>query len=178
MKPVVKRPITIKLVILYILDKYKSPISEDTLSTIMLSDIEVNFFDYRESLGKLEETGYVYTYTDEGTEYHRLTKQGKELADETYKKVAYELRLNIADYIKREKRKILLAKEFVCNIYPISDTSFGVKVEYTEFEEELMTLSFRTGSREASENIKNALRAKKGELYKEINNALSKVIDI
>ena len=50
MKPVVKRPLTIKLVTLYIMDRYRDAIPETALSNIMLDDIDVNYFDYLQGL--------------------------------------------------------------------------------------------------------------------------------
>lgn len=178
MKPVVKRPITIMLTILYILDAYKKDTPESVLSTLMLDDIDVNYFDYRSVLAKLEETGYVNTYKDEnGHEYHQLFVSGKELIDSSYKKLAYELRCNIIDYIRREKRKTLKANEFVCEIIPQNDADYLVKVTYNETDDELLSVSFRAGNRKIAEGYAELMRSHKNELFGEINAAIARALE-
>ena len=178
MKPVVKRPITIMLTILYILDAYKKDTPETVLSTLMLDDIDVNYFDYRSGLAKLEETGYVNTYKDDaGHEFHQLYVSGKELIDSSYKKLAYELRCNIIGYIRREKRKIVKANEFVCEIIPQNDADYLVKVTYNETDDELLSVSFRAGSRKTAEGYRELLRNHKTAFFTEINAAIARALE-
>lgn len=177
MKPVVKRPLTIKLVSLYIMDRYRDPIPETALSTMMLDDIDVNYFDYRQGLAELEKAGYIHTFSEDGHEFHVLTVSGKELIDTMYQKVAYQLRLDIGKYIKREKKKIIRAREFSCEIVPTSDVDFSVNVTYKDADEELVSITFAAGNREAATNLRDIVRARKTRFFVEINKAISNVID-
>ena len=177
MKPVVKRPLTIKLVSLYIMSRYRDPIPETALSTIMLGDIDVNYFDYRQGLAELEKYHYIHTFLEEGHEFHVLTVDGKELIDTMYTKVAYQLRTDISKYIKREKQKIIRGREFSCEIVPTSDVDFSVNVTYRESDEELISITFAAGSREAANNLRDIVRARKTLFFSEINKAISNVID-
>ena len=178
MKPVVKRPITIMLTILYIIDAYKHDTPEAVLSALMVDDIGVNFYDYRSGLVKLEDTGYINTYCDDsGHELHQLCISGKELIDSMHKKLAYQLRCDIIGYIRREKRKIDRSNEFVCEIVPQNDADFSVKVTYNETDDELLSVSFRAGTKETAENFKEILRGRKTEFFKEINDAIAKALE-
>ena len=177
MRPVVKRPITIKLVTLYIIDRYKTAIPESALSTIMLDDIDVNYFDYRQALAELEEKNCVYTFYENDIEYHLLTVDGKEIIDETHKKIAYQLREEISGFIKKEKKKILKGKEFQCEIVPINDVDYSVKVTYNEADQEIMSITFQAGGRATAEAICRSIRSKKDLFYGEINMAISKTLD-
>ncbi|MDP4117993.1 MAG: DUF4364 family protein [Bacillota bacterium] len=178
MRPVVKRPMTIKLVILYILSSYKKSMPESALSNIMLEDIDVNYFDFRQCLSELEDVFYVHTFMENGHEYHQLTNEGKMVIDELYKKVAFQLRDEIVDYIKREKRKISRSNEFECDILPVSDTRFNVRVSYTEADEELLTLTFYAGSREAACAMVTAINKNRNKLYADLNFALSNSLNL
>ena len=178
MKPVVKRPITIMLTILYIIDAYKHDTPETVLSTLMIEDIGVNYFDYRSGLAKLEDTGYINTYLDdEGHELHQLCISGKELIDSMHKRLAYQLRCDIIGYIRREKRKIDRANEFVCEIVPQNDADYSVKVTYNETDDELLSVSFRAGGKETAEGFKEIIRGRKNEFFKEINAAIAKALE-
>jgi len=177
MKPVVKRPLTIKLVTLYIMDRYRDPIPETALSNMMLDDIDVNYFDYRQGLAELERAGYIHTFLDDNHEFHVLTVDGKELIDTMYQKVAYQLRLDIGKYIKREKQKIIKGREFSCEIVPTSDVDFSVNVTYRESDEELISITFAAGSREAANNLCDIVRARKKLFFMEINKAISNVLE-
>ncbi len=177
MQPVVKRPLTIKLVILYIMDRYRDPIPETALSTMMLGDIDVNYFDYREGLAVLERCKYIHTFLENGHEFHVLTVDGKELIDEMYKKVAYQLRMNISHYIKREKLKIKKAREFTTELVPTSDVDFNVNVTYREADDEIISITFAAGSRESANNLMNIIRARKNLFFLELNKAISNTID-
>lgn len=177
MKPVVKRPLTIKLVTLYIMDRYRDAIPETALSNIMLDDIDVNYFDYRQGLAELEKAGYIHTFISDNHEYHALTVSGKELIDTMYQKVAYQLRTDITKYIKREKQKIIKGREFSCEIIPTTDVDFSVNVTYRESDEEIISITFAAGNREAANNLREIVRARKNRFFREINLAISNVID-
>ncbi len=177
MQPVVKRPLTIKLVTLYIMDRYRNPIPETALSTMMLDDIDVNYFDYRQGLAELEKAEYIYTFIEEGHEFHVLTVSGKELIDTMYQKVAYQLRQNISGYIKREKKKIQKAREFGCEIVPTSDVDFSVNVIYREADSEMMSITFASGTREIATNIRDMISQRKNTFFKELNKAISNTLE-
>ncbi len=177
MKPVVKRPLTIKLVTLYIMDRYRDPTPETALSTMMLDDIDVNYFDYREGLASLEKAGYIHTFIEEGHEFHVLTVSGKELIDTMYQKVAYMLRQNISEYIKREKKKIQRAREFQCEIVPTSDVDFSVNTIYREADEDMISISFACGSRERASNIRDMIAQRKTLFFKELNKAIANTLE-
>ena len=173
MRPVVKRPVTIRYVTLYIIDRYRDAVPESALSNIMLGDIDVNYFDYREAVVDLDKFGYIHTFTSDGQEYHLLTVSGKELIDEMHTRIAYQLRCEVGDYIKREKRKIEKAKEFVCEIIPTSDVDFSVRATYTECGEELISITFRAGTRETAQAMCDTLKKERVCLYRELNRAIS-----
>lgn len=177
MKPVVKRPLTIKLVTLYIMDRYRDPTPETALSTMMLDDIDVNYFDYRQGLAELEKAGYIHTFIDNGHEFHVLTVSGKELIDTMYQKVAYMLRQNISEYIKREKKKIQRAREFECEIVPTSDVDFSVNVTYREADEEMISITFDCGTREKATNIRDMMIQRKSIFFRELNKAIASTLE-
>ncbi len=177
MRPVVKRPITIKLVILYIMDKYRNPIPESVLSNIMLGDIEVNYFDYRESVAVLERTKYIHTFFEEGKETHALTVDGKELIDEMYSRVAYQLRTDITGYIKREKLKLVKSREFSCEIVPRNDVDFSVNIVYREADEDLLSVTFFAGNRTSAEAMRKVLIERKTRFFAEINKAIAETVE-
>lgn len=176
MKPVVKRPVTIRLVLLYIIDAYKSDIPESVLSDIMVGDIEVNFFDYKEAYANLEDLKYIRTYKENGKTMTGLTPEGKDITLNTCKKLAYQLRLNIADYIQREKLKIIKGKEFLCEIVPISDVRYSVKVSYTEADEELITISFNAGDKTRAGLMAKSIKESKNTLYLELSKAIANAL--
>ncbi len=176
MRPVVKRPATIRLVILYIMDKYKKAVPETALSNIMLGDINVNYFDYREALAMLDKTQYIYTYTDNGHEYHLLTQDGKELIDTIYKKVAYQLRLEIPGFIKREKLKIVKSREYSCEITPRSELEYMVTVKFREADEEILSVEFFAGNRTVATELRDMINMRKKRFFSEISKAISETL--
>ncbi len=176
MKPIVRRPTTIKLVILYILNKYRDAIPERALSNMMVDDINVNYFDYRQALSGLEEVEYVHTYTNQDVEYHALTEEGNAVITEMHKKIAYQLRQEISNLVIREKIKIIQGKEFECDIVPISDVCFGVSAMYREADQELLSISFKAGDRKAAEAMVQTIRANKDAFYMQLNSAISETL--
>ena len=94
-----------------------------------------------------------------------------------YQKVAYQLRTDITKYIKREKQKIIKGREFSCEIIPTTDVDFSVNVTYRESDEEIISITFAAGNREAANNLREIVRARKNRFFREINLAISNVID-
>ena len=72
-----------KVLILYVLDLVKKPISNDTLYTIVNTAENMNYFYFQQFLLDLKEAKYITTYENEVQEVIEITDEGKKTLDLT-----------------------------------------------------------------------------------------------
>ncbi len=80
----ITKPNDVKVFILYLMEKIGYPLDFDTISTIVIQDDIVNFFDFAQCFGELEDAGHVEKLEPEyegGTVTYRLSATGKAVSD-------------------------------------------------------------------------------------------------
>ena len=168
MEPVIQRPLTIKLVILYTMDRYEKPLPDSAFSNIIIGNLELNYFDAKQYLYELTEVAYARSYVSEGCEYHEITPAGREAIHLFRKNITYALREKINRLVKEEKLAQSRQNEFRCDYIPVNDIEYNVQCVYNEADQPIFDLTFRAGDRENARDIAMVLRKHSGHIYQDI----------
>ena len=83
----------IKVMLCYLLDTLKKPISAEDLLNITQSEQLVNYFEYESAMGELLKAGHIEKFTDEtGEDFYKISENGAALVVELEASLAVALR--------------------------------------------------------------------------------------
>ena len=177
MEPVIKRPSTLKIAILYIIHKYNNAVPEDAMIHILVEAYAVNYFDLKQALYELNQSEFVHSYHYKAEQYHMLTKEGEEAIEIFVKKLPLPRREELTKLVQEQLKEEKRSEEFQVDYVPLDDISYLVNCTYRENRLPQLEIAFRVSGKEEAVQIKRQLKEKRGELYAGFYQCLSRILD-
>ncbi len=91
-----------KLLILYILDIYKKPLSNVDISDIVIANNIASYFALQKHLKELEKDKYIIYSSINNISYIKISKTGKEVLEFFIKRIDDKVITKIQNYIKEK----------------------------------------------------------------------------
>ena len=176
-EPVIKRPSTLKIAILYIIHKYNNAVPEDAMIHILVEAYAVNYFDLKQALYELNQSEFVHSYNYKAEQYHMLTKEGEEAIEIFVKKLPLPRREELTKLVQEQLKEEKRSEEFQVDYVPLDDISYLVKCTYRESRLPQLEIAFRVSGREEALETKHKLKEKRNELYAGFYQCLSQILD-
>ena len=142
-----------KVLILYILDTVKKPITNDALYSIVTSAIDLNYFYFQQFLLDLIEVKYVVCYTKETQDVYELTESGKNTLDLTLDILPGIIKLRVDTNLKTNMEMFENAQSVVAEYIPKSENEYEVQCKIVEDNEIIFEIKTFAYSREQAKNI-------------------------
>ena len=152
-----------KVLILYILDTVKKPITNDALYSIVTSAVDLNYFYFQQFLLDLIEVKYVVCYTKETQDVYELTESGKNTLELTLDILPGIIKLRVDTNLKSNMEMFENAQSVVAEYIPKSENEYEVQCKIVEENEIIFEIKTFAYSREQAQNIvdnwkKNAIK--------------------
>jgi len=142
--------ITRKIILLFIFEKMDIPLSENTLSEIIMSNPDLmSYMDYREALAQIVDVKFVVAKTVSGDLMYQLTKDGRDCLAHFWTKIPASIRESIIQYTAENKIRMKRSQEYRIDYFKNSDgtqTAVFMIKDYTG-PYNLMELKLRVPSR-------------------------------
>jgi len=88
----------IKVMLCYLLNSLKKPISAENLLNIMMSEELVNYFEYESAMAELCNNGQVEKFVDDsGEEFYKISSQGAALVVDLESSIAMSLKSRVVE---------------------------------------------------------------------------------
>ena len=87
----------IKVMLCYLLNTLKKPISAENLLNIMLSQELVNYFEYESAMAELVNGGQIEKFTHDGEDFYKISEQGKSIVVELESSLAMSLKSRVVE---------------------------------------------------------------------------------
>ena len=170
--------ITRKIILLFIFEKMEIPLSENTLSEIIMSNPDLmSYMDYREALAKIVDVKFVVAKTVSGDLMYQLTKGGRDCLSHFWTKIPASIRETIIKYTDENKLRMKRSQEYRIDYFKNVDGTYTVVFMIKDYvgPNNLMELKLRVPSR--ADAIRAAARWKDNapEVYEFIYNHLVEV---
>jgi len=167
--------ITRKIILLFIFEKMEIPLSENTLSEIIMSNPDLmSYMDYREALAKIVDVKFVVAKTMSGDLMYQLTKDGRDCLSHFWTKIPASIRESIIKYTDENKLRMKRSQEYRIDYFKNLDGTQTVVFMIKDYvgSHNLMELKLRVPSR--ADAIRAAARWKDmaPEVYEFIYNHL------
>lgn len=162
-----------KVLILYILNKIKQPITNDALLKLVLSIQDMNYFYFQQFLLDLLEDKYIVGSLKEHDSLYEITPLGKETLALTEDILPGIIKFRVDNTIKEELEEIqndvAISSEFLVD----DENNFMVKCKIVENNTTIFEVTTFAGSREQAKIIADNWSQKANDLYPKIMDLLS-----
>jgi predicted transcriptional regulator len=166
-----------KVLILYVLDLVKKPISNDTLYTIVNTAENMNYFYFQQFLLDLQEAKYITTYENDVQEVIEITDEGKKTLDLTIDLLPGIVKLKADTNYKSTIEKFNNAESITAEFTPKSEKEYEVECKIVENGEIIFDIKTLAFSREQAQDIVDNWKKNAGTLYPSILSELTEHSD-
>lgn len=163
-----------KILILYILDLVKRPLSNDEFYKLVLSTTDMNYFYFQQFLLDLTEDKYIETYAIENLPLYRITTIGKNALNLTKDILPGIVKLKVDSNFKTQLDAIEEETSISADFTPKSETEFMVTCKLTENNQSTFEIKTFAGSIEIAKTICSNWNENANKIYPKIIDILTK----
>ena len=118
----------VKLLMLYIIDRFRTPITREQLYTAMVNVDDTGFFEMSELLAELERDRYLLTAPVRQQQLLFLTEKGAELVKAFEREIAKSSRDEMTGYADENRERIRRENCIVTDALPRGDGSWNLSL--------------------------------------------------
>ncbi|MCR1900289.1 DUF4364 family protein [Irregularibacter muris] len=163
-----------KLLVLYVLDQMKLPLSSGQINQIVLENSSINYFALQQYIDDLFQSKLVSKNHSQGKSYYSLTKQGKEILELFFKRLPENWCKEVNQYISEHRNSVLNESRLIASYTKKGDEEFWVQLKILENESVLMDLSISVASNQQAKDIVNNWKRHGEKIYGPIIQSLIK----
>ncbi len=154
-----------KLVILYILDRLETPISNAELTRIILERNIAQYMSIQESLEDLVGDGYISVSVSRNSHLYSITNEGRETLSFFYQNLSVPLRDDIDECLSKEQYHLRDLAASTADYYEVSKNEYIVELKVVERGSELVNINLLVASPEEADTICNRWKEANADVY-------------
>ena len=166
-----------KLLVLYVLETMKLPLSGSQITQIILENSDINYFLLQQYIDELTQNQLMEKSLSQGKSYYTITKQGKETLDLFANRLPKEICDEIRSYIKDHRSTILNESHNIATYQRRGDGEFEIQLKMMENETALIHLSLQVTTHQQAKDITNNWKQHGEKIYPAIIASLIKSYD-
>lgn len=163
-----------KVLIMYILNCIKKPISNNNLYKIVLSVLDMNYFYFQQFLLDLVKSEFVLSYSQDEQQLYLITDKGIKTLELTEDIIPGILKLQVDTNLKYTLDDVNEENSIVAEYTPINENYYNVTCKIMENNECLFEVKTFAGSREQSKHIVDNWKNHANTMYPELLGILTK----
>ncbi len=140
----------VKLLMLYIIKRFRTPISREQLFTAMSEVDDTSFFDVSELVAELENEMYVIAVPARDQHLLFLTERGEELVETFEMELPRSARDEMIGYADEHREEVRRANNVFCDALPKADGSWEVQLALLENGTTLFEIDLRVPDSKAA----------------------------
>ena len=161
-----------KIILLYIINQFSVPLTNQQLTDFVLEHDILNFFDLQQYLTDLVETSMLEYSSSEDEKYYIITESGRNTLELFVDKVSQSLRRTINDSIDMKKKSFVIKTNISADYYKEDDNDYIVHLSVKEGIYTLMDIKVNVVSNKHAKQICENWQKKAQYLYGDILNRL------
>ena len=163
-----------KIIILYTINQFSIPLTNQQLTDFILEHDVMNYFDLQQYLTDLVDTSMLEYSMSEGERYYIITESGRNTIELFSDRVSQTLRRTINDSIDTKKKSFVIKTNITADYYKEDDNDYVVHLSVKEGIYTLMDIKVNVVSNKDAKHICENWEKKAQYLYGDI---LNKLID-
>lgn len=161
-----------KIKLLYIINQFSVPLTNQQLTDFVLEHDIMNFFDLQQFLTDLVATSMLEYSNSEGENYYIITESGKNTLDLFSDRVSQSLRRTINDSVDSKKKSFVIKTNISADYSKEDDNDYMVHLSVKEGIYTLMDIKVNVVSNKHAKQICENWEKKAQYLYGDILNKL------
>ena len=166
----------IKLITLFIIDKFKIPVPNAFIVDTLVLEPFVNYFDLQNQMGELEEEELVTYYIEDDTRFYSLTEKGKQVLEFFSTRIPKTVRERLIRTVKVKLRDLKNALSVKADYKKVNDIEYCVSLGISEGSFDMFGVTIAVNDEVMAKKICAAFKTNPQELYSEVLNTLIKNI--
>ncbi|MBQ8451167.1 MAG: DUF4364 family protein [Clostridia bacterium] len=160
---------TLKLILLYALDQMEIPVTKDTLNDMCCSQNNwLTYMTLAEILPELVSARFIAMYTSGGTEYYKITQEGRDCLNYFFIKIPTSIRNDIGNFIKKNRQSYKRKQEYFKDYHKNKDGSYTVNLRITDPTCSKLEIKLNVANRGEAITAFNKWNESAGEVYSAI----------
>lgn len=154
-----------KLIILYMLDKVNSTLTNSQLSEYIVDREYTNYFTIQQVLSEAVDSNLIKKETTYHATIYQLTNEGKETIDYFYQEISPAIREDIDAYLKKNDYNLRNDTDIISDYYRNTNQEYSVHLQIKEKKAQLMDLTITVPSESLAQSIANNWTKNSQEVY-------------
>lgn len=161
-----------KIKLLYIINQFSVPLTNQQLTDFILEHDIMNYFDLQQFLTDLVDSSMLEYSSSEGDQYYIITESGKNTLDLFSDRVSQSLRRTINDSVDSKKKSFVIKTNISADYTKEDDNDYMVHLSVKEGIYTLMDIKVNVVSNKHAKQICDNWQKKAQYLYGDILNRL------
>jgi len=163
-----------KLILLYIMELVKMPISDFQITQIILENRLMNYFVFQQLLDEIISGGLAQRAVDKGRVFYSIVPEGGKMLDLFPKHIPEGIKSALKNIINSKSREIKKEVSIIADYTPESESKYTVSCEVREGDLTLIDLKVAVGSKEDAKSICGNWKSHASIIYRDIIETLTK----
>lgn len=161
-----------KLIILYALNNFKTPLTKDQITQIILENIQISYFDVQFLVDSLKSDGFIEEMIDSNNCYYKTTESGNSTLKLFQGRIPSYIKDIINMFIAQNKDKLLKHVKYQASYKKESDEEFLVNLILYENDVILIDLYIKVVNKNQAEFVCTNWEKNGDKLYTKIIDSL------
>ena len=157
-----------KVLILYILNNIKRPITNNALYKIVLSVFDMNYFYFQQFLLDLSKSDFLLSFEQEEQQMYMITEKGTRTLELTEDILPGIIKLQVDTNLKYALDNVNEENSIIAEYTPINENYYNVTCKIMENNECLFEVKTFAGSREQAKQIVKNWKMHAGVMYPDL----------
>ena len=165
-----------KLLILFILEKMEFPLTDISISEIVVANPSwINYMDFRDALFLLTESRLIRRKSHASETVFTITQGGRDCLTHFYTKIPASIREEITTYAKENRQRFKRSQEYTYDYFKNSDASHTLvlKIRDQAAGDNLLEIRIKTPTRAAAVKAASKWKDKAATVYENIYGIIS-----
>ena len=161
-----------KLMILYMLNLTKYPLTNARISDFMLQKGYATYFNLQTALSELTKTGLIKSENTMNSSFFNSTDEGKNTLELLSNDISQSIKNEIKSYLSDNSKTIKSDISTTANFEAVGNGDFVVNLNINEYQSKLLSLSFLVPAENIAEKICSEWSKKGDDVYTFLFNSL------
>ncbi len=166
----------VKLIALFIIENFKTPVPNSFIVDTLMLEPFVNYFDLQQRVGELEEDDFVTFFTEDDERFYSITQKGREALGFFSSRIPKTVRERLLRAIKIKVKDLKNALSIKAEYHKINDIEYSVSLGISEGNFDMFSLTISVGDEIMAKKMCGAFKNNPQSMYSEFLSVLTKNI--
>ena len=168
--------IDVKLIALFIIENFKTPVPSSFIVDTLMLEPFVNYFDLQQQMAELEDEGFVTYYVENNDRFYSITQKGAQALEFFRVRIPKTVRERLLRVIKIKVKDLKNALSIKAEYEKVNDIEYRVSLGISEGNFDMFSLSLSVGDEVMAKKMCGAFKNNPQTMYSEFLSVLTKNI--